>query len=162
MSETQRIADELLREHTGDPWHGSSITTLLRDVTAAQAASRSVPHVHTVWQLVLHMTAWKHEVRRRLAGEPAGDPPEGDWPEVGATTPERWREAVERLNEAQTALVAAVREFPESRLFEPTNDARDGQGGAGVSNYVLLHGLAQHDAYHAGQIALLVKVVRML
>jgi len=57
MSETQRIADELLREHTGDPWHGSSVTALLRGVTAAQAASRAVPHVHTVWQLVLHMTA---------------------------------------------------------------------------------------------------------
>jgi uncharacterized damage-inducible protein DinB len=162
MSETQRIADELAREHTGDPWHGSSVTTLLRGVTAAQAASRSVPHVHTVWQLVLHMTAWKHEVRRRLAGEPPGDPLEGDWPEVGATTPERWRDALERLDEAHAALIVAVRELPESRLFEPTNDERDRETGAGVSNYVLLHGLAQHDAYHAGQIALLVKVVRML
>jgi len=162
MSETHRIADELSRGHNGDPWHGSSVMTLLRDVTAPQAASRSVPHVHTVWQLVLHMTAWKHEVRRRLAGEPAGEPREGDWPEVGPTTPERWREAVERLDEAHAALIAAVRELPESRLFEPTNDARNPETGAGVSNYVLLHGLAQHDAYHAGQIALLVKVVRTL
>ncbi|MEO7272088.1 MAG: DinB family protein [Vicinamibacterales bacterium] len=162
MSETHRLVDELLRDHTGDPWHGSSVTTLLRGVTAPQAASRSVPHVHTVWQLVLHMTAWKNEARRRLAGGPAGDPEEGDWPDVGATTAERWKEALERLDAAHAALIEAVRALPESALFEPTNDPRNPATGAGVSTYVLLHGVVQHDAYHAGQIALLVKVVRTL
>ena len=162
MSETHRIVDELSRDHSGDPWHGSSVTALLRGVTAPQAASRSIPHVHTVWQLVLHMTAWKNEVRRRLAGGPAGDPEEGDWPDVGATTPERWREALAKLDQAHAALIEAVRALPESALFEPTNDPRNPSTGAGVSKYVLLHGLVQHDAYHAGQIALLVKVVRTL
>jgi uncharacterized damage-inducible protein DinB len=162
MSETHRIVDELSRDHSGDPWHGSSVTALLRGVTAPQAASRSIPHVHTVWQLVLHMTAWKNEVRRRLAGGPAGDPEEGDWPDVGATTPDRWREALAKLDQAHAALIEAVRALPESALFEPTNDPRNPSTGAGVSKYVLLHGLVQHDAYHAGQIALLVKVVRTL
>jgi uncharacterized damage-inducible protein DinB len=131
-------------------------------VTAPQAAAHVVPHVHTVWQLVLHLTAWKDEVRRRLSGAPAGEPEGGDWPEVGATTPERWREALERLDAAHAALVAAVRELPDEKLFEHTKDGRAPSAGTGVTNYVLLHGLAQHDAYHAGQIALLVKVVRTL
>ena len=91
-----------------------------------------------------------------------GTPDEGDWPEVGAPTPERWREALERLDEAHAALVAAVRSLPESQLFEPTNDPRNRETGTGVTKYVLLHGLAQHDAYHAGQLAMLVKVVRVL
>ena len=162
MSEPLRIADELFREHEGDPWHGSSVTQILRGVTAAQAAARIVPHVHTVWQLVLHMTAWKHEVRRRLGGGAAADPEEGDWPEVGDATPERWREALDGLDAAHTALVSAVRALDESTLLEPTNDPRNRVTGTGVSKYVLLHGLVQHDAYHAGQIALLVKVVRLL
>ena len=121
-----------------------------------------MPHVHTIWQLVLHMTAWKNEVRHRLSGAPSGTPEEGDWPEVGAATPERWREALERLDAAHAALVAAVRSLPESQLFEPTNDPRNRETGSGVTKYVLLHGLAQHDAYHAGQLAMLVKVVRVL
>jgi len=162
MSESLRIADELSREHDGDPWHGSSLSSILRGVTAAQAAAHVVPHVHTVWQVVLHMTAWKQEVRRRLSGAPAGEPEGGDWPEVGATTPEHWRETLQRLDDAQAALVAAVRALPEAALHERTRDGRDPSTGAGVTNYVLLHGLAQHDAYHAGQIALLVKVVRTL
>jgi uncharacterized damage-inducible protein DinB len=162
MSETARLVGELQREHAGDPWHGSSVTTILQGVTAAQAAARTVPHVHTVWQLVLHMTAWKNEVRRRLAGAPAAMPEEGDWPEVGAPTPERWREALQRLDTAHAALVSAVQELPDSALFEPTTDTRDPATGSGVSKYVLLHGVVQHDAYHAGQLALLVKVVRIL
>jgi len=108
------------------------------------------------------MTAWKNEVRRRLAGGPAGDPEEGDWPDVGATTPERWREALANLDQAHAALIEAVRALPESELFEPTRDSRNPSTGSGVSKYVLLHGLIQHDAYHAGQIPLLVKVVRTL
>jgi hypothetical protein len=40
-----------------------------------------------------------------------------------------------------------------------TNDQRDAAIGSGVSYYVLLHGVAQHDAYHAGQIAMLKKGV---
>jgi hypothetical protein len=31
--------------------------------------------------------------------------------------------------------------------------------GAGVSVYILLHGIIQHSVYHAGQIALLKKAV---
>jgi uncharacterized damage-inducible protein DinB len=162
MSEVARIVDELERDHAGDPWHGSSVSDILKGVTAAQAAAHGVPHVHTIWEIVLHMTAWKNEVRRRLTGAPAGLPEEGDWPEVGAATPERWQEARQRLDVAHAALVAAVRELPESRLLEPTTDARDRAGGGGVSYYVLLHGLAQHDAYHAGQLALLIRVIRVL
>ena len=94
MSETSRLVDELEREHAGDPWHGSSVTDILKGVTAAQAAAHIVPHVHTIWQVVLHMTAWKNEVRHRLSGAPSGTPEEGDWPEVGAATPERWRDAL--------------------------------------------------------------------
>jgi uncharacterized damage-inducible protein DinB len=44
-------------------------------------------------------------------------------------------------------------------LSAPTNDQRDAETGQGVSHYVLLHGIVQHDVYHAGQIALLKKAV---
>ena len=45
----------------------------------------------------------------------------------------------------------------DAALLAPTNDPRDRATGAGVSGDVLLHGLAQHHAYHGGQIALLKK-----
>ncbi|HEU5170363.1 MAG TPA: hypothetical protein VFU46_07490 [Gemmatimonadales bacterium] len=41
------------------------------------------------------------------------------------------------------------------RLDDVVGAARDAPTGSGVSCYVMLHGLAQHDAYHLGQISLL-------
>ena len=159
MSEIDRILDELERDHTGDTWHGSPVTQILRGVTAAQAAARPIPQGHSIWELVLHMTSWKNEVRRRIEGAPAGEPQEGDWPAVGDATEARWTEARAALDRAHAALTAAVRGLSESKVFAPTNDPRVRETGAGVSHYTLLHGLVQHDAYHAGQIAILKKAV---
>jgi uncharacterized damage-inducible protein DinB len=157
QTEVDRIVGELTRAHDGDPWHGSPLRTLLAGVTNEVAAARPIRNVHSIWEIVLHITAWKNEVRRRLSGAPAGDPQEGDWPDVPSPTPEAWQAALERLEAAQQSLVAAVKALPESRLFEPTNDPRDRELGTGVSHYVLLHGIVQHDVYHSGQIALVRK-----
>ena len=159
MNEIDRLVDQLQREHEGDPWHGSPLREILKGITAAQAAAKPVPNAHSVWELVLHMTGWKNETRRRLSGAPAGEPESGDWPAIGATTPERWQDALDRLETAHRQLVSAVRGLPESRLFEPTNDPRNRPLGTGVSYYELLHGIVQHDVYHAGQIARLRKAL---
>jgi len=157
QSEIDRIADQLQREHEGDPWHGPPLRELLSGIRCEVAAARPIRSVHSVWEIVLHMTAWKNEVRRRLSGAPASEPEEGDWPPVPSPTPEAWKEALARLERAHEALVAAVRQHPEAKLFQPTHDPRDRETGAGVSYYVLLHGIVQHDVYHAGQIALVRK-----
>jgi uncharacterized damage-inducible protein DinB len=147
MSEISRIIDELAREHDGDPWHGSPLLHILEGITASQASARPIRDAHSIWELVLHMTAWKTEVRRRLAGLPAALPEAGDWPAVGQVTEARWRDARVRLQRAHAELAAAVRELC----------MRNRSIGTGVSHYVLLHGIVQHDVYHSGQIALLKK-----
>ncbi len=159
MSEIDRIIDELQREYDGDPWHGSPLRSILDGVPAEQAAAKISPHAHSIWELVLHITAWKGEVRRRLSGAPASEPAEGDWPTPGAHTEDRWNEALDRLQIAQEALVNAIRQLPESELHTPTNDPRNPALGSGVSYYALLHGVVQHDVYHSGQIAILKKVL---
>ena len=161
MTEISRIVDQLRREHDGDPWHGSPLLTILEGVTAAQAAAKPVAGAHSIWELVLHITGWKGEVRRRLSGAPAGEPEAGDWPAVGKPTSERWAEARTWLLSGHDQLIAAVQQLPEARLYEATNDPRDRPLGAGVSYYVLLHGIVQHDVYHAGQIAILKKALNI-
>ena len=157
MGEILRIIDELRREHEGDPWHGSPLREILGGIDAKQAASKPLPGAHSVWELVLHVTGWKNEVARRVGGAPAGLPDEGDWPDVGEPTEDRWQAALGRLEDAHRGLISAIAALPEARLFEPTNDPRNRPLGAGVPYYVLLHGIVQHDVYHAGQIALLKK-----
>ena len=109
---------------------------------------------------MLHLAAWRGEVVRRLErGEP-GMPPEGDWPPVGDTSDAAWTEARRRLDESHRQLAAAVARFSEERLDDPVGrKPPDPALGTVGSYYVMLHGIAQHDAYHMGQVAILRKVV---
>ena len=159
MSEVERIIDELERAYSGDAWHGSPVQAILADVTAVDAAARPVQDGHSIWEIVLHMTSWKNETRRRLAGATPAEPVEGDWPQIEVPSAAAWQLALERLDASQQALIVAVRQLREPQLFEPTRDPRNRATGSGVPFYVLLHGIVQHDAYHAGQIALLKKAL---
>jgi uncharacterized damage-inducible protein DinB len=130
---------------------------ILEGITWRQAAAKPLPGAHSIWELVLHMTGWKNEVRHRLSGAAAGEPEHGDWPAVGEATAERWKQALENLELAHRLLVGTVKEFSEPNLYTPTNDPRSAELGTGVTYYELLHGIVQHDVYHAGQIAILKK-----
>jgi uncharacterized damage-inducible protein DinB len=159
VSEVSRLVDQLERDHSGEPWHGSPVLAQLEGLTAEQAARPGPGGAHSIWEIVLHMTAWKEEVARRATGAPAAAPPQGDWPAVGAKTLEAWRQAVADLTRAHEGLISVVRGLTDDALWQPTNDPRSRETGQGVTVYELLHGLVQHDAYHSGQIALVRKAV---
>jgi uncharacterized damage-inducible protein DinB len=160
MTEIDRILDELQRGFDGDPWHGDSLTKILSSVSASAAARRPLAHAHSIWELVLHMTGWKREVAARMRGKPAGEPPLGDWPSApGGTAADdgAWRDALDDLASAHRELLDAVRPLAPAKLHEPVNDPRSRELGTGMSHVQTLHGIAQHDAYHSGQISILKK-----
>ncbi|HEU0052368.1 MAG TPA: DinB family protein [Longimicrobium sp.] len=157
MTEIDRIADQLERAYDGDAWYGSPTLEVLRGVTPAQAAHRPIPEAHTVWEIVLHMTSWMREVARRVRDGVAREPVGGDWPPVPEPTEENWRYSIAALEEAFGELLAEVRAFPAERLDEVVGDARERPLGSGVSYYVLLHGIVQHNLAHTAQMALLRK-----
>jgi uncharacterized damage-inducible protein DinB len=159
MSEAARLVDQFVRAHDGDPWHGSPLKAVLKGVTASQAATRPPNGAHSIWEIVLHATGWRNETARRATGAPAGEPEAGDWPDVGEPTPARWAAALAALDASHTTLVNTVRNMSDEQLLKPTNDPRNRPLGTGVSYYELLHGIVQHDAYHAGQIVVLKRVL---
>jgi uncharacterized damage-inducible protein DinB len=158
-SESDRLIDQFSRAHDGDPWHGSPVRAILEGVTHEQAAARPIPGAHTIWELVLHLTGWRNEVTRRATGKPAAEPEGGDYPEAGDPTALRWRAALAALDASYRNLVEVTRTIGDEQMLRPTNDPRSRPPGTGVTYYELLHGIVQHDAYHAGQIALLKKLL---
>jgi uncharacterized damage-inducible protein DinB len=151
MSEIQRIEDQLQRAFEGHAWHGPAVRELLADVTAAKAAGRPLPNAHSIWEIVLHMATWERVVRRRLQGEAVADlPTEEDWPPVRDSSDAAWRRAIDDLEQANHDLRNTMVRTSEARLAEMVP-------GKDHSVYVMLHGIIQHDLYHAGQIAVLKK-----
>jgi uncharacterized damage-inducible protein DinB len=159
MSEKERLLNQFEREVQGQPWHGSSLTTILDGVTAAQAAHKPSAEAHSIWEILLHMTGWKREVTRRAVGHEAGEPAQGDWPAIGGPTDARWREAQADHLRAQRELVDVVRDLSDSQLATKVPGNSEAFVGAGLSVLATLWGLLQHDVYHAGQIAILKKMV---
>ena len=153
MSETARIADQLRRAFSGDAWHGDSVLEILDGVTAAQASARPVPHAHSIWELLLHIAAWDGAVRRRMGGEAVELSGEQNFPPARDTSETAWRNAVEHARRVHEELVKAVAEFPEARLTERVPGKKE----AHHTFYYMLHGVAQHELYHAGQMSLLKK-----
>lgn len=162
--EIEVLADEIQRSHAGQPWHGPSVTKVLEGVTAAEAATRAILGAHSIWELALHLAAWRGEVARRLETGRYGEPPEGDWPEVPApgTAAENeaaWAATRERLAAAEAALQKGLASFPAERLGETFGGEVNPPLGTGTTYAVMLHGVAQHDAYHAGQVMMLRKAL---
>jgi uncharacterized damage-inducible protein DinB len=149
------LIDQLRRLHVGDAWHGPSLHEALSGVTATMAVARPVAAAHNIAELVHHVAAWANEVRARLEGRTPGMPEEGDFPApIVALTDREWDALKRRLDDAHDRLVEAIRAFDPARLDERMGTA-DAPLGTGVSFEGMLHGVVQHDAYHAGQIVVL-------
>jgi uncharacterized damage-inducible protein DinB len=156
------LLQQIAATNQGDPWYGSSRAVLLDGLTAKDAAAHPIPGGHSIWELVLHMTSWTREVERRLQGAEPAEPEDGDWPAVGRPTAARWRAACDALVEANAALLKAVAALPATRWEAPVGGLRDPALGTGTTIGGMLVGLAQHDAYHVGQLALLRHALREL
>lgn len=146
--ETARIADQLRRVYEGKAWLGPALTEILSDVTEQQAVRRPIRNAHTIWELVLHITAWMRIGRERLEATKTRDYPEDEnWPPMAGS----WQDALATLEREERQLEEAILKFPDERLNEPA-PATEPQ-----TFYELLHGIVQHAAYHGGQIMLLKK-----
>ncbi len=143
--ETKRLASQLRRSYEGPAWHGPSLRELLSGVTSEQAAAKPVSGAHSIWELVLHVTAWERQALAAVDGKKYETlTGEKDWP-VAAET---WQAALDDLESASRSLVTAIRAMADEKLNESVE-------GTEYNFYFLLHGVVQHNLYHAGQIALL-------
>ncbi|HEX4784514.1 MAG TPA: DinB family protein [Candidatus Sulfotelmatobacter sp.] len=152
QSEASRIADQLRRAFQGDAWHGPALLELLKDVDACAAAAKPLPNVHSIWELVLHVAVWDRAALRRLDGEKWQPTGLANFPPVSTPTEAAWRKALTQTKRTHDTLVKTVAALPESRLSDRVPGKR-------YDFYHMLQGIAQHELYHAGQIAILKKVL---
>lgn len=147
--ENRLVAGLIGRSHSGVCWHGPSVMETLAGVTAAKAARHAGPEVHSIWELVKHITAWQQVALDAVRGNAyAALTEDGDWPAVLGATEADWQQDLKTLADVNAALVAAVREFPVERLEELVPEKE-------FNYYFMLHGIVAHNIYHAGQIAAL-------
>lgn len=151
MKETARISDQVRRSVFGPAWSGPSLLEAIEGVSARQAAARPIAGWKSIWELVLHAIVWQDAVRAHLAGRwpkiDLGGP--RDWPPQPARpTDAGWKSAVARLRRSNRALARAAAAYPPAALDRPLKKGA-------TSAYVQLHGAAQHNLWHGGQVVAL-------
>lgn len=148
MREIERILDQLNRSWGGPSWTGVDIQPLLDGITDDQARAHPLPNAHSILELAAHMTTWMNAVASRLGGDTRELTPEEDWRDVTQLT---WPDAIAEMENAQSHLSDVI-----ARLTPDDLDKK--VAGRKYTIYVMLHGVIQHNLYHAGQIGLLKKV----
>lgn len=154
MSEVKRQI-ELMKltfdgDETGEARFGPALMHLLKDVDSKRANLRPLADGHTIWEIVLHIIAWKRYTATRLRDQRSDMNGDIDWPKPVDTSEVAWEKTVQELRDIQTELVNASTALRDDQLDSPV-------AGGKVLRYLVLQGIMQHDIYHAGQIGLLKK-----
>jgi len=152
-TELRRLEEQLERTLEGGAWHGPSVLEVLEGVTAAQAAAHPIAGAHSIWELVLHLCSDYKLVLRRLGGDGRQMTQSEGWPTAPEPSAENWSDSIRVLKQLNEDLRQAVRNFPRERLDEPLVAEPP------FTAYTQFIGVTQHHLYHAGQMALLKKVL---
>jgi len=153
MSQAALLADQLRRAFEKDAWHGDAMFEILAGVSAKTAAARPIPGAHTIWEILLHVAAWDDAVTRRAGGSAVTLSDAENFPPVKDTSEAAWQSTLEAVKKTHDHLVKTVAAFPDSRLHDPVPGKQQDY----YDFYYMFSGVAQHELYHAGQIALLKK-----
>jgi uncharacterized damage-inducible protein DinB len=149
MRAIERLLEQLNAAYGGPAWHGPALRELLEGVTEEQAKARPVANAHSMLEIDAHVRTWMDAVSERMAGSERELTTEEDWSNVAMSS---WPAVVEELDRAESRVCDAVARLRPEQLDQPIAGRR-------YSYYVLVHGVLQHNIYHAGQIALLKKML---
>jgi uncharacterized damage-inducible protein DinB len=93
-------------------------------------------------------------VLRRLGGTAVELFDAENFPPVTEPSEAAWRKTLADVRRVHEQLIKTVAALPDSRLDQMVPGKED----AHYTFYYMLHGVVQHELYHAGQIALLKKM----
>src|SRR5690606_27642023 len=97
--------------YDGTPWYGENIVSKLNDLTEALAFTRPREDVHSVAELVAHMTYWRQSLISRLNHDTsfkASVESEDNWRDPALLRADGWERVRANFDASQQALVEAL------------------------------------------------------
>jgi uncharacterized damage-inducible protein DinB len=150
MSELQRLADAYCAVTIKGAWYGPALAELLEEISPELATMQPTSHAHSISALLQHLLLWNERVRNTCESTPMPHwQAEQEWAEPAIP----WNELVARWNDSRDQLEEKLRNFPLEDLAKQVP-------GRDYPYETLLHGIVQHTIYHAGQIAMVLSILR--
>ncbi len=156
MKESKRILKLYFDLYKGNPWTAITLTEILKDINAEQAAKELIPKTNTIWQLVHHCVSWRDNVLQKLQGAIFKSPEDNYLSFLLDTSETAWSLLLLRLRQSELLWEDYLNNLSDNALNE-TYIPSDGEW----TNYEVIHGLLHHDNYHFGQIVILKKLLQV-
>jgi len=150
MNIKQHIAQHLIDVHRGGSWTGIDLTSTLKDISRAQAVTRTPFSPNSIAMLVHHITFWNRIIALRGQGiEPVISPDNGM--NVAPLASQKDWEALKTDNiHSAEELATIIEGYDIGNLFNPILPGH-------TSAYRNFQGQVEHVHYHLGQIFLIKK-----
>ena len=139
---------------SGPAWHGPDINEMLDGVDASLAGRRPHEDLRTIAEFVYHMIAWRTFAIEMLKGNydyRIEVNSETDWKVIEGCSDEDWQELRSLLSDSQDTLLKLLENVSSDQLDTQAGDRP-------YTVRVIIEGVADHDLYHLGQIALIKKL----
>lgn len=149
MKETERITALFKDIYNEDPWIDVTLMGTLENISAESAAIKVTPQWNSVWEITNHIISWRAHELERVRGNTIISPADNYFTAIIDQSEQAWQNTLQGLKNSQQEWITFLETFEEEDL-EKTD----------INNlpyYKHIHGIIQHDAYHLGQIVMLVK-----
>lgn len=152
--EIKRIHKNIGALYDGQPWYGDNISSVLTGVSAQMASKKLEKLNHSIAEIMRHLVAWHYFVIEKLKGNEEYEvwETELNWQMITSLTDEEWQKIKDDLKKSYALLLQQIEQMQESLLSSPVS-------GRKYNFRLMLQGIAQHDIYHAGQMAIIKKLV---
>ena len=148
----ERIVKLLNAAFHGGAWHGPSALEVIKPIKPKQAEFK-LGNVHTIAELMYHMTSWRIFAIQKINGN-----------EEYEIVEEKNFGKFEKIDEFELETLLMELSLSHDELLGVLADKTDdflmeNVPGTEYDYYTLLHGIIHHDLYHTGQISVFKKLI---
>lgn len=151
MQEKDRLIKLFNDHYDGSPWLDVSIVNQLDSVSHTKA-KKKIGNCNSIWQLVYHMMQWRLQNMERISGKIAHAPEHNFIIEIQDTSAQAWEKLKVDFYKTHKTFVEFLTEYDDKdydKIYTPN----------GHTYYEHIQGILIHDAYHLGQIVLIMKLL---
>jgi len=149
-----KLIQQLTEVYSGSPWYGDSVRQKLDSILPEAAFHKTLPDIHSIAEIVAHMTVWRQAIVEWIRGNEDYQVPldsEADWNRYETLQAMGWERLRADLDRTQQELISLLQTRTDAFLQETIGPKKYTFG-------FMLDGIIQHDIYHLGQIGLLLRL----
>lgn len=154
------ILTQLENIQTGKVWMGPTYDSTLKNINEDNAFIRPLPELHSVAEIISHLTTWQKETILKIkTGEGSlTDESEENWYSNEKLKERKWSVLLSEYKASLTTIIFILKSKEDSFLEKQYYDT-DFKGNYPYS--FVINGMLHHNLYHLGQLGIVVKYLKL-